>query len=60
MILGSESIPCKKIHSEMELSPMGEEIIVGFKKFTVREHLGILSKLEDEKGYCRWAILERN
>ena len=28
--------------------------------FVVKEQLGLLTKMEDEKGMCKWAILERN
>ena len=58
-MLSADNEP-QNITSELNLSSSGQELIIGFRSFIVKEHLGILTKLQDEKGLCKWAVLERN
>lgn len=58
-MLGEQHSPVE-VSSEMEMGKNGDEIVVGFKSYIVREQLGLLTKLEDEKKSVRWGLLERN
>lgn len=48
------------MYSELELTDINKNVVVGFRSFKVIDRLGILTKVEDERKLARWAVLERN
>ena len=48
------------MYSELELTDINKNVVVGFRSFKVIDRLGILTKVEDEWKLARWAVLERN